>query len=194
MKKNSFNRFLTWFFRGLLFIAPIAFTVMVILMVLEWVDSLLPLDIPGLGIVIILVGVTSIGYMASTLLLRPIFDLMEEFLKKVPLVNIIYTSLKDLISAFVGDKRRFNKPVLVKMNDDSEIYKPGFITLEDAQFMEHLDLIAVYLPHSYAFSGNVYLMPPSNIKKWDVSSTDAMKFIVSGGVTGLRNPNSTLKN
>lgn len=181
------NRFLSYFFRGLLFIVPIALTMYIIILAISWLDSLIPFRIPGLGMLTILAFITLIGYLASTLLAGPIFNLLEEVLVKVPLINIIYTSLKDLISAFVGDKKKFNQPVLVTMNPEFVIQKPGFITQKDLSQLGLVGQVAVYLPHSYNFSGNLYIVPAKYVEPISAAtSADIMKFIVSGGVSGLQ--------
>ncbi len=183
------NRFASYFFRGLLFIVPIAVTLYIIILAISWLDGLIPFKIPGLGMLTILAFITLIGYLASTLLAGPIFSLLEEVLVKVPLINIIYSSLKDLISAFVGDKKKFNQPVLVTLNPEFVIQKPGFITQKDLSQLGLVDQVAVYLPHSYNFSGNLYIVPAKYVQPINaVSSADIMKFIVSGGVSGLQEP------
>jgi uncharacterized membrane protein len=101
------------------------------------------------------------------------------------LVRIIYSSLKDLISAFVGDKKKFNQPVLVLLNKSSELRKLGFITQTDLGEWGLKESVAVYLPHSYNFSGDLYIVPRENVTIVQASGADVMKFIVSGGVTAM---------
>jgi uncharacterized membrane protein len=180
------NRFISYFFRGLLFIVPIALTTYIILLSISWLDGLIPFQLPGLGLLTILASITLIGYLASTLLAGPLFNVLEELLTRLPLVSIIYSSLKDLISAFVGDKKKFNQPVLVTLNPEFVIQKPGFITQSDLSQLGLVDQVAVYLPHSYNFSGNLYIVPAKFVRPIHASSTDIMKFIVSGGVSGLQ--------
>ncbi|MFP4096109.1 MAG: DUF502 domain-containing protein [Cyclobacteriaceae bacterium] len=180
------NRFVTYFFRGLLFVVPIALTIYIILLSISWLDGLIPFQLPGLGLLSILLFITLVGYLASTLLAGPLFSILEDVLTRLPLVSIIYSSLKDLISAFVGDKKKFNKPVLVTLNPEFLIQKPGFITQEDLSQLGLVDQVAVYLPHSYNFSGNLYIVPAKMVTPIQASSTDIMKFIVSGGVSGLK--------
>lgn len=179
------NKFITYFFRGLLFVVPVALTVYIIMVCIRWLDSLIPFPVPGLGMLTIVASITLIGYLATTLLAGPVFNLLEEVLIKVPLVNIIYTSLKDLISAFVGDKKKFDRPVMVSLNADLTIQKPGFITQSDLSQLGLIDKVAVYLPHSYNFSGNLFIVPADCVTPINASSADIMKFIVSGGVSGL---------
>ncbi len=181
------NRLATYFFRGLLFIVPIALTIYIIILAISWLDGLLPYNFPGLGLLTIFVSITLIGYLASTLLAGPLFGVLEDVLIRVPLVNIIYSSLKDLISAFVGDKKKFNQPVLVTLDPSYTIQKPGFITQEDLSVLGLEGQVAVYLPHSYNFSGNLYIVPAQYVTLLDAPGAEIMKFIVSGGVSGLDN-------
>jgi len=188
MSDNPIRKYFKYFFRGLLLIVPIALTFYIIIKSIQWLDSLIPMQVPGLGLLVILFTITFFGYLGSTILVKPIFDFTERLIIKLPLANLIYTSLKDLMSAFVGDKKKFNRAVLVTMNNESGIQKMGFITQDD---LSHLDLpgkVAVYLPHSYNFSGNLFIVPRENVMPLDANGTDVMKFIVSGGVAGLPKP------
>lgn len=185
MRKFTFQRFLAYFFRGLLFVVPLALTIYIIYEVLEWLDSLIPVKIPGLGLVIIIINITFLGYLASLFITKPFFDQLERYLIKIPLVNIIYTSIKDLIGAFVGDQKKFNVPVTVAMNEEQSILKVGFITRDDLELIGHPGYMSVYMPHSYNFSGNHFLVQRRLVKPLHMTSTAAMKFVVSGGVSGL---------
>jgi uncharacterized membrane protein len=179
------NRIIKYFFRGLLLVIPIGLTIYILVASIRWLDSLLNLEFPGAGVLIILVAVTVVGYIGSSLIAKPIFELFERILNRLPLVRIIYSSLKDLISAFVGDKKKFNQPVLVTINRDSNLQKLGFITQEDLNKLGIRERLAVYLPHSYNFSGDLYIVPKENITLIHATGADVMKFIVSGGVTAV---------
>jgi uncharacterized membrane protein len=184
MKNSSiFNKLVGYLLRGLLFVAPLAFTFMVIEAVFNWIDGLLPVDIPGLGLLIILGVLVGVGYLGSTYFMKPIFDLFERFISKIPLLSLVYNSIKDLLGAFVGEKRKFNKPVIVQFDKDGNIMKPGFITQEDLSSLELPGYCSVYLPHSYNFSGNIIIVKRELVRAWDANGTEAMKFIVSGGVS-----------
>jgi uncharacterized membrane protein len=178
------KKIINYFLRGLLFVAPLAITLYIIILVVLFLDSLIPLPIPGLGILIVFGFITFIGYTASMFLTQPLFEMLEAWLIKIPLVNIIYTSIKDLMSAFVGDKKKFNTPIIVKLSDN--MFRLGFMTQDDLTVLEEAGLVAVYFPHSYNFSGNSYLVPRENVRILkNVNSTEVMKFIVSGGVSDL---------
>ncbi len=192
------KKLLNYFFQGLLVIVPITVTFIVIYKVIIWIDGLLPfrvpvhipgfadLDVPGLGILTIIIGITLFGYFASHLVANPFFLFVERLLERTPLLKLIYTSVKDLIEAFVGEKKRFNQPVLVTVNKDANVQRIGFITQND---LTHLGLsgnkMAVYLPFSYGFNGQLVIVPAENVEKIDASGTEMMKFVISGGVTDV---------
>lgn len=175
--------FFKYFLNGLLLISPIAVTVYVIYFTLTTLDGLIDVGIPGLGLVISVSAIALIGYLGANLLMGPLMSFIEGLLTRAPFIKFIYTSIKDLMEAFVGDKRKFNQPVMVELGDG--LLKPGFMTQEDMAFLGFEGYVAVYLPHSYNFSGNVYLAEAQKVKKVDTNATDYMKFIVSGGVTHL---------
>jgi uncharacterized membrane protein len=174
------RKLLNYFLKGLLISLPIYATYRIIRGSLETLDAVLAFETKGLGFLIVIFSITLLGIIGSTIFTRPIIDLLDDMFSKIPLVKVIYTSIKDLIEAFVGDKKKFNKPVLVQLTPG--IYKPGFITQDDLEFMGLKDMVAVYLPHSYAFSGNVFLVEKEKIIKYSGESGDLMKFIISGGV------------
>ncbi|MCH7412637.1 DUF502 domain-containing protein [Belliella sp. R4-6] len=180
----TYKRFIKYFFRGLLFVVPFALTVYVIVLTINFLDGIIPIPIPGLGILIMLGFITFVGYLASLFITKPLFDLFEKWVFKIPLINIVYTSIKDLMSAFVGDKKKFNIPVIVKLSEGMS--RLGFITQDNLSILEEDHLVAIYFPHSYNFSGNLYLVPRENVRILNnVKSSDVMKFIVSGGVSNL---------
>ena len=165
-------------------VVPVVLTVYIVFKMFVVVDELLPYHpFPGSGVIIILVVITLIGLLGNTLIARELNLLFYAILKKVPLLSTIYSAIKDLLSAFVGEKRKFNSPVLVKMNNQPIMHKLGFITQDS---LESLGMsktqVAVYLPHSYAFSGNLFIVDKENVTPISASSAEVMKFIVSGGV------------
>ena len=179
-----------YFLQGLLYTVPIAITIYIIYQLFLSIDDIIPVDKPGLGILILFSGITVLGFLGSTIIAQPIIAYFTKFIEKAPLVKTIYSSIKDLVSAFVGKKKRFDRPVLVKVNKDSNLEKLGFITQNDLRnFGIEGDKVAVYLPHSYAFSGNLFVISKENVTPINASSADVMKFIVSGGVVNFGNGN-----
>lgn len=199
------SKIIRYFLQGLILLAPVAITFYAFVKLFEFVDgllikeltSLIGFKIPGLGLIIILVTVTLIGYLGTTILFKPVIKSLDRLISQAPLVKIIYTSIKDFMSAFVGKDKKFNEPVLVKVNKESELEKLGFITQHD---LTKLGIakgkVAVYLPHSYNFSGNLFIVPAENVRPIDASPTEVMKFIVTAGVTsipGTLHPEAELK-
>lgn len=164
---------------------PLSLTIYIIYQILQWLDGLIPINVPGLGLIIIIAVITALGYFASFFVTKPIFELFEKYVVKVPLVNIIYSSIKDLIDAFVGDQKKFNIPVTVAFDKEGEVLKVGFVTREDLTKLDLPGYVSVYLPHSYNFSGNHFIVEKSRIKPLNLKGTSAMKFVVSGGVSGM---------
>ena len=191
------KKIIRYFLQGLLYTVPIAVTVFIIYKTFNAIDNILPLDdYPGLGILILLVSITLFGLLGSTIIANPIFSYFDRTIEKAPLIKIIYSAVKDLLSAFVGTKKSFDQPVLVKLSENPGIEKLGFITQSDlSELGIGSDKVAVYLPHSYAWSGNQFIVPKENVTPIDASSTTVMKFIISGGVTQIeQHPTDDNKN
>ena len=194
MKTKLVRVFVNYFFKGLLFLAPIAITIWAIIGLFNLIDGLLQglidkyigMQIPGLGLLILLFLITTIGYIGSTIIFNPIIKYFDRLMAKAPLIKIIYTAVKDLVSAFVGQKKRFTEPVLVQLDKASNIEKIGFITNKDLSIIGiSNEKVAVYLPHSYAWSGNLIIVSTEYVKPIQASSTEVMKFIISAGVTNI---------
>ncbi|PZP51939.1 MAG: hypothetical protein DI598_02020 [Pseudopedobacter saltans] len=192
-----------YLFQGILVIAPVAVTVYVIWWLFTLVDNLLPniisnfipslitengtfKRIPGVGFVITILFLVLVGRLSSIFIVEKLMHFFDRLLEHTPGVKIIYSSVKDFVQAFAGNKKKFNKPVMVNV-DAQDIWRLGFITQEDASSFGLNDYVVVYVPHSYALSGITYLVPKDKIKKVsdDVKAADVMKFVVSGGVTDV---------
>lgn len=194
VKKRLSQRILSWFLQGMLYLAPVSLTVYIIFVSFRFVDSILTdiikdivgFRIPGLGILVILAGITIIGFLGSSLFFGKYLKFFDKLISQAPLVKVIYTSIKDFISAFVGKDRRFTEPVLVKVNRQSDIEKLGFITKKDLSMLGiPKNKVAVYLPHSYNFSGNLFIVPIENVTPINAAPAEVMKFIVTAGVTTI---------
>lgn len=177
--------FVRFFLRGLLILAPAALTVYLVVGLVRWLDSTFDLGIPGVGIALVVVVVAVVGWIGSAVVLRPLFALAERVIHRMPLVGIVYSSIRDLFDAFVGDNQKFNQPVMVKLTEDSESYKVGFVTQATLTTFGLPEMAAVYFPDSYNFSGELLLVPRRHITPLDLPSAEVMKFIVSGGVANV---------
>ncbi len=190
-KRMSASRIVQHFFQGVLILAPIFLTVWVIIWVFQTLDSFLKVRIPqvgiipGLGVVIILVGITVVGFLSSNFILGRLFDLFDRLFGRTPIIRIVYSSIRDIFDALIGDKRKFDHPVLVNIYAD-DVWELGFITQGDASEFGLQDVVAVYVPMSLAISGKVYFVKKEKITALQhISAGAAMKFAVSGGVTGV---------
>ena len=195
------NLLIKYFLRGLLYIVPLSLTIWILYILVKYTDQLLSplitkvnnvinLDLQwlsvGLGIIIICVLIVLIGYLGSIIISTPINTLFKKILKQAPLVQTIYTSIKDLMKTFVGNKKGFSEPVLVKLYENSSIERIGFVTSEDLDYLEiKKGKVLVYMPHSYAISGQLFIVEKKNVKKINCSSSEVMKLVISGGVTEI---------
>jgi len=187
VKKNFlYRRFAKYFIRGLILLVPSTVIIYVVFQLFVFLDDLIPTEIPGLGLLLLIGLITFFGFVGSTFISDSVLKGANKVLDRIPLLKTIYTAINDLLSAFVGQKKSFSRPVLVKLNRESEIEKPGFITNDDLSVLNlNTGKIAVYLPHSYNFSGNIFIVPIENVTPVNVNTADFMKFIVSGGVADV---------
>lgn len=178
-------RLLGYFARGLALTAPLVVTGWVCWRLFTTVDGWLGLPVPGAGFVVTLVVITAVGFVGSTFLTRTLVAVVEGLMGRLPFVRLLYGSTKDLLNAFVGERRRFDRPVLLSPRADGAVQLVGFVTQASLEAIGVSERIAVYCPHSYAFSGQLYVVPTTQVRPLDMASADAMAFVVSGGVTGL---------
>ena len=179
----TIKRLAGYFLRGCLVTAPLGITVYIVWVILSAIDRLLPLPIPGLGLLATVTLITIIGLFTSNVVGRSVLDLTENLLQRLPLVKLVYNSIKDLVSAFVGDKRRFDAPVAVSLGGNNKVL--GFVTRDGLGRLGMPDYVAVYFPQSYNFAGYLMLVPREQVEHLDLPSADVMTFIVSGGVSGF---------
>jgi uncharacterized membrane protein len=174
---------LNYFLRGLVVVAPLAVTGYVCWRLFQAVDGLLGLPVPGAGVAVTLLSIVAVGFLASTFVARGLFGLVEGVLTRLPFVRLLYGSTKDLLNAFVGEKRSFDRPVAVTVYPEAGGEAIGFVT---QGALDHLGLpgrVAVYLPFSYSVAGHVLVFPAERVRPLPAESADVMAFLVSGGVT-----------
>ena len=202
--KWKWNNLFNYFLQGLIILAPMTITAWAVFSLFNYIDNILPNiihavfpplfkpdsegnihKIPGLGFLVIVVFVVLVGWISTSFLLGKLVALFGHVFERTPGIKFIYTSVKDFLEAFAGEKRKFDKPVLVNVDAD-DVWRMGFMTQPSAEKLNVTDHAVVYVPHSYAVSGIVYIVPLNRIKFLNnVSSTEAMKFAVSGGVAEL---------
>lgn len=186
--KRVFGFILKSFLQGLVILGPIGVTVYAVFFLFLKLDSLLPFTAKfgtGVGALSIVVVVTLVGYLGTRFLLgRWLVQIFDYLLEHTPGIKFLYTSIKDILGSFVGDKRKFNQPVWVKVNEQPEVLRIGFLTQQDIAGFAEGSKVAVYLPHSYAISGWVIIVDSAAVTPVEnMSAAEAMKFAVSGGIT-----------
>jgi uncharacterized membrane protein len=182
--KSIWHAFISWFGQGLLYLLPIGLTIFILVIIFQKLDTVFEFDVPGLGVVTLIGLITFVGFLGSFLISSPIFNYFGRLINRAPLVKMLYNAIKDLLSVFVGNKKKFTEPVLVKLSKDFDLEQIGFITqtdLEELGICE--DKISVYVPYSFSFMGTVYIVPKENVKILKAKPQDALKFVVSGGVS-----------
>ncbi len=179
------TRLASYFLRGLILTVPLAVTVAVCWVVLRTIDGWLGLSIPGAGLLITLVAITLVGFLGSNFLWNTLVERLERMLDRLPFVRILYNATKDLLDAFVGEKRRFDRPVLVALSADGAVRTFGFITQQSLAQLGLEHDVAVYFPQSYNFAGQLVVVPAARVTRIEAPSSDVLAFIVSGGVTDV---------
>ncbi len=159
--RNLAGKIVRYFFNGTLFIVPLVATIYVIIVGFRWLDSRLNLPYPGVGFIIILTAITLFGYFTTNFAFQTFSNWFDSLMSRIPMVKLIYGSVKDLLAA-------------------------GFITQSDLTDIGLPDMVVVYFPQSYAFAGDHFVVSRANVKPLNISGSQAMKFIISGGVSGFK--------
>ena len=202
IRKKILSSVAQLFFQGVVVLAPIGVTIWVVVSLFNWVDNFLPNllnfifplqfaevngqipKVTGLGFVVAITLVLLVGWLSSLFFVERLMSIFDKLLEKTPGVKIIYSSVKDFLEAFAGNKKKFDQPVLVNV-DATDVWRIGFITQKNTEHFGLKDFVTVYVPHSYAISGITYIVSADRIKKMPkgVNASEAMKYVVSGGVT-----------
>jgi len=196
--KQIARALLRYFIKGLLIVVPLGAAFLLIFWAVKSLDSALnlsdflwkdaktgkPIYIPGLGIVNVIVLILIAGILVTNVVTDPIKRWFNRWLNRLPLFKFLYSSIKDLTEAFVGEEKKFNEPVLVEINEFG-LKKIGFMVQKDLSALNLPGEVAVYFPWSYSFAGQVVIIPADKVKPIDKSAADMMKFVISGGVSGL---------
>jgi uncharacterized membrane protein len=202
-ERFQWRKFLQYFFQGVIIIAPIGITLYVVIWLFNMVDNILPnllydlfpklmtepdgtiRTVPGVGFLLVVILVTLIGWVSSSFMVSRIVEVLDKVLEQTPGIKYIYSSVKDFLEAFGGNRKKFDRPVLVSV-DAVDTWRIGFITQNDVTHFELADHFAVYVPLSYALTGVVYFVPKQNVRPINnMNSAEAMKFVISGGVAHL---------
>lgn len=186
MRQSITRKLFAYLINGLVLALPIYITGFVLYTIFDSLDRILPIEhkYPGLGILILLAALVVLGFLGAKIINDQIRNRFSKFLDRIPFIKTIYKSITDMLGAFVGNKKRFNKPVLVRLSKDNDVEVIGFVTDEDLQEIGEAEAgkVGVYVPMSYSFSGHLVIVPRSNVKPITGNSLELMKYVVSGGV------------
>jgi uncharacterized membrane protein len=202
--KTTLKQLFHYFLQGLIILAPIAITIYAVSALFNFIDNILPSVIerifphlfgtssdgnprkfPGLGFVLVTLIVIFVGYISSLFIVGRMVSLFDKVLERTPGIKLIYSTVKDFFEAFAGNKRKFDKAVLVNTQAE-DVWQVGFITQQDLRQFGLSEYVAVYIPKSYAFTGELYFVPRLKVRLLtDINPTDAMKFAISGGVSEI---------
>ncbi|MBI3511183.1 MAG: DUF502 domain-containing protein [Bacteroidetes bacterium] len=183
---------LRYFIQGLIVLVPSAITILVLYKLFIWLRDLFgKLDVivnkyadPFLITGVILLFILVVGIFTSNVIAKFFLEESGKVIERIPFVKHIYSPVKDFTTAFIGNKKRFSQPVLITSNAQNNIREIGFITDDDLHELGiEKEFVAVYVPMSYSISGRLLIVPKENIKPLNIPATEAMKFIVSGGVS-----------
>ncbi|AEW02041.1 hypothetical protein A4D02_08500 [Niastella koreensis] len=200
---HIFKKVIQYFLQGLIILAPIAITIYAVTALFNFIDNILPSligyfspglftdgagnakKIPGLGFIVVTLIVILVGYVSSSYIISKLVDLLDSVLERTPGIKLLYSTIKDFFEAFAGNKRKFDKAVLVSV-ETTDVWQIGFITQEEVHGFGLQEFVAVYIPQSYALTGRLYFVKTDRVKLLtDISSAEAMKFAISGGVTTI---------
>lgn len=185
--------FLTNFIKGILTIVPIILVIYVIVKIFKFLDGILGNSlkpyfqedyIPGIGIILTILIITFLGWLSTKFLARRLLEWIDQLLERIPLVKTLYTVIKDTFQSFLGEKKSFSKVALVTM-PNTAMKVIGFVTSEEVESFAHplKEYLAVYVPQTFQVSGFTFLIPKEDVEFLDVSPEEAMKFVLSGGVS-----------
>lgn len=194
------KRLLSYLGQGLLIVAPVLITGYIVFLLFNLLDGILReqitkligFTIPGLGFIMVVAFIIFLGWMGQTLVGRPIKKLFERIIKRTPVFNTVYSAINDIFKALVGKDKKFESPVIALINRENNLWKMGFVSQKDMSSIGMPDMVTVYMPHSYNFSGEHFILPAENVKYIDISAAEAMKFIVSGGIATYDIPSKEL--
>lgn len=197
MLNKSLRKIFSYLIKGTIVLLPLAGAAFLIYWLFANLDAALnlsgwmfrdefgrPLYVPGLGILSVVIILVFVGFLVTNFVTEPIYNWFGRIINRVPLFNTLYTSLKDFTEAFVGDAKKFNEPVMVEINN-SGLKRIGFLTQRDLSKIGLTGEVMVYFPYAYSFAGQVAIAKADKVTKLNISATDAMKLVVSGGVSGL---------
>lgn len=182
---RTMKTFVGYFARGCLALIPLAATVYIIWALITAMDDVLGISIPGLGLLISIGLITLVGFLVSNVIGKKIYDVFDQVMIRVPVVKLLYKSIRDLLQTFAGEKKTTGRPVSVRLSPHSDHRVLGLLTRDDLSALGMPDHVAVYLPQAYNIGGQVLAIRRDQVEALQVSSAEMLTFMMSGGASGL---------
>lgn len=180
-----------YFLQGVLILLPIVLTIYIVVVVFKVTDSFLGryflalgINIPGLGLISALALITLVGLLGNWFVSKRILEFIDAAFGRMPLIKLIYSIIKDTLSAFVGNRSSFARAVMISLPGSPEAKILGFITAEELEWLGLKDHVAVYVLQSMQWAGIILLVPKDQVTLLDVGPEQALQFIISAGITG----------
>ena len=194
--ESTVKKLWQYFLRGVLTLLPFGLTIYVLLIFLIWSEATFALAItwalgeyyiPGMGLIFGIILICLLGFLISHQRSGTIFSFLEVPFKNVPIVKSIYSAVKNLADYFSPDAEHKSQVVVVRW-PNMDIQMVGFLTRPDLKTLpQELDRdskVAVYFPMSYQIGGYTVFVPRDWITPVDRSFEDAMRFVITTGVSG----------
>ena len=186
-----------WFLTGVILLAPAYITVIVIVWLFDHLDAPLRSAIgavlprlagPGVGVAATFLLILGVGAVASTFVVKTVFEWIERALENIPVIRTLYTGVKQLLSPFSPEESAKLQRVVIVEWPGSDLYSLGFLVKPDACVgPDGRMMSSVLLPSNHLHLGNVVLVPESKIHPVDMTIEQGIKFLVSMGA-GLDRP------
>ena len=198
LKKSVFSRLRNYFFAGAVVLIPIGITFYLTVLIIKISSKLLPkelnpnhylpIDIPGVEILIALILITIIGWISLSFLGKKLIDLLNNVLKKIPILRTIYSAIGQMTESFTKSDNKQKSVVLLEYPRKG-VWAVGFATKENQGIIKNKvkeDLVNIFVPTTpNPTSGFLLMVPKKDLIYLDVSFEQASKFIVSAGTTNI---------
>lgn len=211
MLKRIKHHIRTYFLTGLLVVVPVGLTFNILQMAINWADSklallppsihpntYLPFPVPGLGLIITLIGIVLIGMLTTNFIGRWFVGLGEKIVDKIPFFRSIYLLAKQVLETiFNQDKESFKKVVMVEYPRKG-LYSIGFVTgiaRGEIQARTSGKVLNIFIPTSpNPTSGYLIMIPEEDTVTLNMDTETAFKLILSGGMVNSDESNNRNNN
>lgn len=193
-------RLRAYFFAGILITAPLAITAYIAWSFITWVDSkvvplipakynpeqYLPFSVPGIGLIVVIVGLTTIGALTAGIVGKLFLRMSEQILNRMPVVRSVYSATKQIFETVLAQKSTAFREVVLIQYPRKGVWGLGFITGStqgEIQEVTEDEVINVFIPTTpNPTSGFLLFVPKSDIVRMSMTVEEGIKLVVSGGI------------